>query len=51
MHVMRNIMSLTVVAPGHEDTVEPTVWFIHPIFSAKERENSTFNDIVFCSIH
>ena len=29
------------MAPGHEDFVQPAVWFIDPIFSAEERENKS----------
>lgn len=36
-------MSLTIVAPGHKDTVQPTLWFIDPMFSTKE---SKINHVV-----
>ncbi len=32
--------SLTIMAPGHVDTVKPTVWFIDPIFSTKNGQTT-----------
>lgn len=35
------MMLLTIVAPGHEDIVKATVWFVDPKLSAKGGKNIT----------